>query len=366
MKNNKGFTLIELLAVVVILITIIVIITPKVFKQLKTAENVTDKEQINAIINATQLYMNQNTNLLPEQNEMNIISLNELKESGLIKSSQILNPSTKKELTGCIVVKYEKNKYKYEYKEENDCNNVITVTFDPQGGQLDQTTKQVIPNDTYGNLPTPTREGYKFIGWTSKNLAPEINESNYTSDHFNNRTTTEFKSENGENYIRINGQDLTGSKDTLWRIVTINKIKLYQGNYTLSFDVRSENSKERQYIYKKNGTTDGKTGIYINSATNINNMISNIENNYNFDNDGQWHHFTSKVTIPYDTSDALILIGNDQPNLYGENSYIDIKNIQLEPGDTATSYEPYQEYTSDTIVTKQENHTLYAIWQANE
>ena len=43
MKNNKGFTLIELLAVVVILITIIVIITPKVFKQLKTAENVTDK-----------------------------------------------------------------------------------------------------------------------------------------------------------------------------------------------------------------------------------------------------------------------------------------------------------------------------------
>lgn len=260
------------------------------------------------------------------------------------------------------------DKIKNDVKENLNQGGVVAssnmiVTFDPQGGQINQTSKQVTYNEPYGELPTPTREGYKFVCWTSKNLAPEINESNYTSDHFNNRTTTEFKSENRENYIRINGQDLTGSKDTLWRIVTINKIKLYQGNYTLSFDVRSENSKERQYIYKKNGTTDGKTGIYINSATNINNMISNIENNYNFDNDGQWHHFTSKVTIPYDTSDALILIGNDQPNLYGENSYIDIKNIQLEPGDTATSYEPYQEYTSDTIVTKQENHTLYAMWE---
>ena len=112
--KNKGFTLIELLAVITILLLIITIIAPKVFKQLKTAENVTDKEQINAIINATQLYMNQNTNLLPEQNEMNIISLNELKESGLIQKNQILNPSTNEELTGCIIVSYEKNKYKYE------------------------------------------------------------------------------------------------------------------------------------------------------------------------------------------------------------------------------------------------------------
>ena len=83
-----------------------------------------------------------------------------------------------------------------------------------------------------------------------------------------------------------------------------------------------------------------------------------------FDNDGQWHHFTSKVTIPYDTNDALITIGNDAPNLYGPNSYIDIKNIQLEPGDTATLYEPYfGNITSDTIVTRGENHTLYAMWE---
>lgn len=244
--------------------------------------------------------------------------------------------------------------------------NTYTVTFDPTIGQINQKTKQVKYNEPYGELPTPTREGYKFIGWTSKNLAPEINANNYIVDNYMNRTTSEFRNENGENYIRINGNPSTTIVDTLWRIENINKIKLYQGNYTLSFDVRSENAKERQFIRKRNDNTDGKTGIYINSSANMNNMISNIQNDYNFDNDGQWHHFTSKMIIPYDTSDALIVIGNDQPNLYRENSYIDIKNIQLEQGDTATSYEPYfGNITSDTIVTRGD-HTLYAMWEKKE
>ena len=238
--------------------------------------------------------------------------------------------------------------------------NTYTVTFDPTIGQINQTSKQVTYNEPYGELPTPTREGYKFVGWTSKNLAPEINDGNYTVKNY--RTTSEFKSENGENYIRINGNPSTTYIDTLWILYSKNIKNLNQGEYTLSFDVRSENAKERQYIRKRTGNTDGKTGIYINSA-NINNIISNIENDYIFDNDGQWHHFTSKITIPYYTENALIVIGNDLPNLYGTGSYIDVKNIQLEPGDTATSYEPYQAYTSDTIVTKQENHTLYAMWE---
>ena len=70
MKNNKGFTLVELLAVVVILIIVISIITPKVFNQLKTAEKITDQEQINAIIDTSKLYMNQHSELLPEHNRL--------------------------------------------------------------------------------------------------------------------------------------------------------------------------------------------------------------------------------------------------------------------------------------------------------
>ncbi len=121
MKNKKGFTLIELLAVIAILMTIMAIITPKIFKQLKHAGQVIDKEQRDTIIETSKLYMNQHTNLLPQENDIYIIQLQQLKDSGLIKSSQILNPSTNEELTGCVLVKYESNKYKYEYKE-TDCN----------------------------------------------------------------------------------------------------------------------------------------------------------------------------------------------------------------------------------------------------
>lgn len=173
MKNNKGFTLVELLAVVVILITLITIITPKVFKQLKNSETVIDREQINAIIDTSKLYMNQHSELLPKENSLYVITLNELKDSGLIKSNQILNPSTNEELKGCVLVKYQNNKYNYEYNEDK-CDKIVTLTFNPNGGQLNQTTKNVIKGEPYGEMPTPTREGYTFMGWSTSSTDTNI------------------------------------------------------------------------------------------------------------------------------------------------------------------------------------------------
>lgn len=40
-----------------------------------------------------------------------------------------------------------------------------TVTFDPNGGSVSQTSKTVRYSQDYGTLPTPTREGYTFDGW---------------------------------------------------------------------------------------------------------------------------------------------------------------------------------------------------------
>lgn len=114
MKNNKGFTLIEVLATVVILITIIAIITPKIISQFSHAQDVTSQEQINAIINIAKIYMNQNTDKLPESGSY-ILTLDELRESGLMSKDQLLDPGTKEELPGCVVVSYSSNKYIYEY-----------------------------------------------------------------------------------------------------------------------------------------------------------------------------------------------------------------------------------------------------------
>lgn len=270
-----------------------------------------------------------------------------------------------------VVLDKIKNDVKYNLNQGGlVAQNIYIVTFDPTLGQIDQTSKQVKYNEPYGELPTPTREGYRFVGWRGKNLAPEINDGNYTFYHHASRTSSEFKNENGENYIRINGNQGNENIDTLWILYSINKRILYQGDYVLSFDVRSANSVLSQSIGKiipGSGNTTGRTGIYkrYNFSWKFEEeyLLSNIEKSFTFDNDGEWHHFSSKVNIPYSVNDALIEIGNDAQNLYGTNSYIDIKNIQLEPGTTATSYEPYQEYTSDTIVTTQENHTLYAMWE---
>lgn len=40
-----------------------------------------------------------------------------------------------------------------------------TVTFDANGGTVATATKQVTPNETYGELPTPAWTGYRFDGW---------------------------------------------------------------------------------------------------------------------------------------------------------------------------------------------------------
>lgn len=44
--------------------------------------------------------------------------------------------------------------------------NKIVVTLDSNGGYSNLSNIKVVPNSTYYNLPTPTRSGYQFIGWS--------------------------------------------------------------------------------------------------------------------------------------------------------------------------------------------------------
>ncbi|MDE6835146.1 MAG: InlB B-repeat-containing protein [Ruminococcus sp.] len=52
----------------------------------------------------------------------------------------------------------------------------INITFDSNGGNVSTTSKIVMYNQTYGDLPIPTRAGYEFTGWyTDKNNGTKIN-----------------------------------------------------------------------------------------------------------------------------------------------------------------------------------------------
>lgn len=61
----------------------------------------------------------------------------------------------------------------------------VTVTFDPDGGAVTPTTKSVEPGKLYGELPVPTRGGYTFLGWYTKDSSKVTEDTAvpYSVDH---------------------------------------------------------------------------------------------------------------------------------------------------------------------------------------
>ena len=53
--------------------------------------------------------------------------------------------------------------------------NYVVVTFDPDGGTVDEATRRVLAGGTIGTLPIPTKTGYAFLGWFDSN-GREIND----------------------------------------------------------------------------------------------------------------------------------------------------------------------------------------------
>ena len=43
--------------------------------------------------------------------------------------------------------------------------NMINLIFDPGKGTVSQISREAVIGELYGDLPTPTREGYRFDGW---------------------------------------------------------------------------------------------------------------------------------------------------------------------------------------------------------
>ncbi len=197
-----------------------------------------------------------------------------------------------------------------------------TVTFDPNGGTVTPTSKVVKLGETYGELPTPTRDGYTFKGWNGKNLV-NIQDQNIS---FNN------------NYYK----DTTSSpKYTLKPDTT----------YIMSFD------------YKVNSSTNN---IYDSVGYGISTFQKDISSTLgNYSNSGRkTDSFTTPSSFLY--SPPYIWFRFVRMSTPGDAN-VDISNVQLEEGSTATEYEPYY-VTSSTKVTQNNNdrYVLTAIWEPNE
>ena len=193
------------------------------------------------------------------------------------------------------------------------------VTFDPNGGILDITSKRVVKGDTYGTLLTPSREGYTFIGWNGKNL---VNIENH------NVTITNY-------YYKDN--------------IPTPKYELKpDSHYTLTFDYNINSATKSVISTVGYGLTGFQRDIKSSNAyTGTGKLEINFTTPSTFDYNPAYVAFRfARMTNPGDAN-------------------VDISNIQLEEGNNATDYEPYI-ITSETTVVQEQNHTLTALWEENE
>ena len=189
-----------------------------------------------------------------------------------------------------------------------------TVTFDANGGTVNISSKEVTTGLEYGELPTPTRKGYKFLGWNGKNL--------FDSSKLSTLKDWEY---NGNYYA---------GKQSNFRTLLINKDEFkLNTQYTINYDIYVESGTNIRFqIFYTDGTVV-YTPLYSNS---------------------EWENIIAITqagkTVRYLQAD------------YSSDGIVRYKNFQLEEGSTATPYEPYY-ITSDTTVVQDKDHTLKAIWE---
>ena len=88
----------------------------------------------------------------------------------------------------------------------------FTLTFDANGGNVSESTKDVIYGNTYSNLPIPTKDGYNFLGWYY-DLTQDNDYINYARDYmYTDSLSIHFSAymNNWENYTSMISSDHQG------------------------------------------------------------------------------------------------------------------------------------------------------------
>lgn len=104
----------------------------------------------------------------------------------MCNSSNLCTSGMEKEFY--LTVKYKTgsfnaSKVDYAVNLNVDFRPVYTLTFNPLGGSVSTTKKEVMYNDVYGTMPTPKKTGYAFGGWYKESslLTKVTSTSRYTN-----------------------------------------------------------------------------------------------------------------------------------------------------------------------------------------
>ena len=332
--KKKGFTLMELLGVIVILGVLVLIMFPPILNQIKKSKQEIRNSTKTLIIDAAKDYYEDNINNYKKMEGMTYcININTLTSEGYLNSK--IKDENISDLSNTKIIKMTYHNEKFDYDVVNSCAK-YTVTFDPNGGTVDVQSKEVTQDSVYGELPTPTREGYTFVGWNGNNM---LNMKEWLNSF---SASSRCSIEKSENSITLNATENDAYTHSYNSPVT-------QSNFGYS-PMRINVYPNRKYTisWKSDSDKNGKVYVFVNDKQATNYMFSA-------------NNSTKKLSFntPSDAQFIYFRVG-----VANKGESIKYYNIQLEQGETATPYEPYY-ITPTTKVVQQKNHTLKAIWQAN-
>lgn len=211
------------------------------------------------------------------------------------------------------------------------------IEFDANGGELEETTKEVVVGLTYGELPIPERVGYQFQGWHTIDIKVENN-----TLVLNNESHTLIAKWEANTYtvtLNANGGDIDNETITV----------TYNDTYAnLPTPVREGYN----FAYWKDEDDNIITSTTVVSVADNHTLIAEWTNGVyevTFDANGGTSSETSK-TITYDTTYGELPTATRTGNTFA-GWWTDASNGT--------------EVTTNTKVTTGSNHTLYAHWTPN-
>ena len=176
MKKKKGFTLIELLAVIVIIAIVLAIAIPRISNYEKDRkkdlffsvaknilreieyENIGSEESLSSILSSSKIDVSSNQ-----------IDIDKSKVYRDIDGEITINLFGKGSYDGLYLCNVKTSSKKANYEDNICLPHKISVDFNPMGGVINLTKKEVSVGETYGELPIPVKENYAFIGWFYNN-----------------------------------------------------------------------------------------------------------------------------------------------------------------------------------------------------
>ena len=220
--------------------------------------------------------------------------------------------------------------------------NEYDVTFNANDGTVGTTTKTVTYGNPYGELPTPTREGYTFAGW--------------------------FTEKDGGTQVTKETVVTTADKHTLYAHWTANK-------YTVTFDVNGGTVTPAEQTVTYGSTygelptltregytfagwfTEKDVGTQVTAVTTVTTAADHM----------LYAHWTANThTVKFDANEGTVTSA-EQTVTYGSH-YGELPTPTRE-GYTFAGWFTEQnggtKVMADTKVTTAENHTLYAYWMQN-